>query len=191
MSSDPFSAIIGGGLGTGSTIIETLGFGQSAKAEEEAAQAAALLAKEQALVESAASRRRARQATGGQRAQIGRSGVSLQGSQMDLLISNAFEMELEAVMIERFGAEAARQQEQRGKSIAKAAQLGRAAGIVNSFRVGGSSVSQAFGPSVQRASSRPNPELARSVSAEAGAAAGSARARLNSFGRTPLGVGGG
>lgn len=122
-----------GSLSLAGGTLGIIGADNQAKAEEEAAQAAALLAKEQALVESEASRRQSRQTIGFQRAQVGRSGVSLQGSQMDLLISNAFEMELEAVMIERFGAEAARQQEDRGRSIARGAQFGRAAGIVNLF----------------------------------------------------------
>ena len=139
--------LITGGLGLTGSALGIVGADKQAKAEEEAAQAAALLAKEQALVESAASRRQARQTTGFQRSQIGRSGVSLQGSQMDLLVSNAWEMELEAVMIERFGAESARQQEQRGKSIAKGAQFGRAAGIVNMFGRQLSMASPDLGPS--------------------------------------------
>lgn len=132
------SQIISGGLGTTGTIIETIGLDKQAKAEEEAAQAAALLALEQAAVDAKRSRRSAARQIGAQRGQVARSGISIAGSQGDLLLTNAFELELDAVFIERFGAQVAAQEYARAKSIAKGAQLGRAAGLIASFDSGGS-----------------------------------------------------
>lgn len=145
MSSDPYSQIISGGLGTASTIVSTIGLDKSAKAEEEAAQAAALLIREQTLVDAARERRQNRKQLGQQRGQISRSGISLQGSQLDLWLDNARELELNAVYIERFGAEAAAQESARARSIGKAAQLGRAASIINSFNSGAQAAQGIYG----------------------------------------------
>ena len=137
MAGDIYSQIISDGLGTGSTIIETIGLDKQAHAEEEAAQAMALLIREQTLVDAARERRQNTRQLGQQRAQIARSGISLEGSQLDLMLSNAFELELNAVYIERFGAQAAAQEDARAKSIARGAQTGRVAGLLNSMRSGG------------------------------------------------------
>lgn len=136
--SSGYMEAINGGLGTVSTIVETLGLDKQAHAEEEAAQAAALLALEQAAVDAARSRRSAARTIGAQRGQVARSGISLAGSQGDLLLTNAFELELDAVFIERFGHQMAEQENARAKSIAKAKQTGRVAGIIGSFRTNSS-----------------------------------------------------
>ena len=57
--------------------------------------------------------------------------MSLRGSAMDLMVSNAWEDELSAIMIERFGESAARQQYAQANSIARGATFARAAGIID------------------------------------------------------------
>ena len=119
-----------GGMEIASGVLGIVAGDKSAHAAEEAAQEAALIYRERAAVQASLLRRQARRERGYQRSQVARSGISLRGSQMDLLVSNAYEAELEAVMVERFGAEAAQQQYGIARSAATAGQYGRVAGIL-------------------------------------------------------------
>ena len=75
---------------------------------------------------------------------IARSGISIEGSQLDLLLSNMHQLELNTIYIERFGAAAAQQASDKAKSIARGAQMGRVAGILSSFQSGGSAAYGAY-----------------------------------------------
>ena len=147
MAGAGISQAIGGGLGTASTAIQTFGLDKAAKAEEEAAQALALLIREQTLVDTERERRQNRKQMAQHRGHIARSGISLEGSQLDLLLDNARELELNAIYIERFGKAAASQENARARSIGTAATYGRAAGIIESFKSGGQAAAGAYAAS--------------------------------------------
>lgn len=141
-----------GGMEIASSALGIVASDKSAHAQEEAAQEAALIYRERAAVQASLLRRRARRDTGYQRAQVARSGISLRGSQMDLLVTNAYEAELEAVMVERFGADAARQQYGIARSAAKAGQYGRAAGILDVTSMAIRNVGSSLGPTSSKGS---------------------------------------
>lgn len=124
-----------GGMEIASGVLGIVAGDKSAHAAEEAAQEAALIYRERAAVQASLLRRQARRERGYQRSQVARSGISLRGSQMDLLVSNAYEAELEAVMVERFGADSAQQQYGVARSAARQGQYGRAAGIIDVSRL--------------------------------------------------------
>ncbi|MCR9093457.1 MAG: hypothetical protein NXI30_04515 [bacterium] len=133
------------GSSIGSSVFSSIGFGKRSKAEEEAEQLAALIARERTRVSAARSRRQSARTLAWQRGMVGRSGVSLEGSQIDLLTENAKELEMTAIYIERFGELEAEAAEARADSIEEAARIGKVLGVLQGVTNAGSIAYSMFG----------------------------------------------
>ncbi len=133
---------VGGPLAAG--ITQAGGIQQQAGAEAAAARANARLAQREGAQQASSIRREGRRELGRQRTVAGASGVQLEGSPLDLLVSNAAEIEREAVQAEIAARNTARLDRSRASSIERAGKRQGASAILGGAIGSGSVASQLF-----------------------------------------------
>lgn len=126
---------IGAALGLGAAsfaggLLSTFGADSAAKAQEKALLEEARLTLIESKLNAIRARRRNRIVIGEQRQQIAKSGIRLEGSQMDLLLQNTQELEVEVLSNERLGRDRADNLRQAARSVRKGRKVGLVAGFL-------------------------------------------------------------
>lgn len=120
---------IGGPLSAG--FQQAGGIRQQASAQAAAANANARLAQMEGASQASSIRREGRREIGRQRAIMGASGVRLEGSPLDLIVSNAAEIEREAVQAEVAARNTARLDRAQAKSVERAGKRSSVSAILS------------------------------------------------------------
>jgi hypothetical protein len=119
---------------------------QQAGAQAAAARHNAALAREQGAAEATRIRRAGRRELARQRLRVGASGVRLEGSPLELLAQNAFEIEREAVAAEIAGRNTARLDEMQARSAKRAGRTGAATALLSGGLQAASTAARLRGP---------------------------------------------
>lgn len=139
-------APIAGGIAQGRALEQQAG-AQAAAARFNAAQARAAGQEEASRI-----RRTGRRELARQRELVSASGVRLEGSPLDVIAANAYEIEREAVLAEIAGRNTARLDEAQARSAKKAGRTGRASALLSGGIQGASAAARTFGPRLPRGS---------------------------------------
>lgn len=132
-------------LSFGGGILSAIGQSRAAGAQADALEAQAREILIQSYSEAARERRQSRRAIGEQRAQVAASGIRVEGSQGDLLLSNAVELELGTLARERYARARAELLMGQAEDIDDGRTLGLVSGILGAAGGGAATAATAGG----------------------------------------------
>lgn len=117
------------------------GIRQQADAQAAAAHYNAQLAREQGSAEASQIRRAGRRELAKQRLRVGASGVRLEGSPLDVIAANAFEIERDAVLAQISGRRTAQLEESQARAAKRAGRTGSASALLGgAIQAGGTAL---------------------------------------------------